>query len=353
MKIGVVTIYNSQNCGSFLQTYALTNYLKSIGHDARVVRNNMYYKNKFLYRTFLSVKYFAKFEFNKAKSIFNTYRGFEKARKSLEYFSKTENIDLYIFGSDTIWNIAERYFNEESKHYFGYNFKGRKITYAPSVGPTDINNILKSKELCQCIKEFNAISVRDDKTFELIKTVTGKGAEFVVDPTMLMPKEFYESMAKECPDEKYILFYCFEPIEKEMLSEIKKYASKNGLKLICFGDKIKGCDKSLIFNPYLMMTYYKNASFVVTDTFHGNVFSLIFNKTFLNIERGKEKVTNLLSKFLLLSRTAQNIHDVEEILKRSIDFETVNNALNEFSQSSKDFLKAEIEKIERGESNAC
>ncbi len=353
MKIGIVTIYNSQNCGSFLQAYALTNYLKGLGHDAKIVRNNMYYKNKFLYRTFMSAKYLAKFDFDKAKKIFNTYRGFKKDRKNFEYFNKTENIDLYIFGSDTIWNIDSEYFGKEYKHYFGVDFNCNKITYAPSVGPTDINDILNKEELCQSIKEFDAVSVRDDKTFELIKIVTGKEAEFVVDPTMLMPKDFYESMVKECPDEKYILFYCFESIEKKMLDEIKKYALKNDLKLICFGDKIKGCDKSLIFNPYLMMTYYKNASFVVTDTFHGNVFSLIFNKPFLNIERGKEKVKSLLSKFSLSSRTAQSADAIEDIMAQNIDFDVVNNTRNTFSESSKEFLKIEIEKIERGEKNAC
>lgn len=353
MKIGIVTIYNSQNCGSFLQAYALTNYINSLGHDTALVRNNMYYKNKFLYRSTMALKYLLKLDFKKAKTIFDTYRGFVKARKKYSYFDKSEAFDLCIFGSDTIWNIDGEYFDEEYKHYFGVDFNCNKITYAASVGPTDIDNILSNEEMCKGLKEFDAVSVRDDKTFELIKKVTGKEAEYVVDPTMLMPKSFYEDVAEFCPDEKYILFYCFEAIENDMLDEIKKFAKEKGLKLICFGDRITGCQKQLIFNPILMMTYYKNASFVVTDTFHGNVFSLIFNKPFINIERGKEKVTSLLKKFDLFQRTAKEAGDVADIVQSEIDFDIFNEKLNQNSQSSKKYLDNEITKSERRKNNAC
>ncbi len=347
MKIGIVTIYNSQNCGSFLQAYALTNYIKQLGHDAALVRNNMYYKNKFLYRSTMALKYLLKLDLKKAKAIFDTYRGFVKARRNYSYFDKSEAFDLCIFGSDTIWNIDGEYFGEEYKHYFGVDFNCNKITYAASVGPADIDNILSNDEMCKGLKEFDAVSVRDDKTFELIKRVTGKEAEFVVDPTMLMPKSFYENIAEETADKKYMLFYCFEAIEKDMLDEIKRFAAENELKLICFGDRIPGCQKQLVFNPNLMMTYYKNASFVVTDTFHGNVFSLIFNKPFINVERGKEKVTSLLKKFDLSARTAKGAKDVEDIAKEKIDFVSLNEKLASYGELSKNFLKNEITKIER------
>jgi len=347
MKIGIVTIYNSQNCGSFLQANALVSYIKSLGHDAALVRNKMNYKNKLVYRSAMALKYLIKLDINKAKNIFSTYCGFNKARKTFTYFSKSEKMDLCVYGSDTIWNLDEEYFKKEWKHYFGYDLKCAKVAYAPSVGPADNKDILNNKDMCRCIKAFDSVSVRDDKTFELIKNATGKDAQYAVDPTMLMPRSFYENMAKKCYDEKYILFYCFEPVDNDIFAEIKSYAQKNGLKLICFGTKIPGCEKQLIFNPILMMTYYKNASFVVTDTFHGNVFSIIFNKPFMNIERGKEKVTSLLNNFDLCARTIRKASDVTNIVNEKIDFDILNEKLTLYSESSKTFLKNAITMIER------
>lgn len=351
MKIGIVTIYNSQNCGSFLQSFALLNFVKEHGYDTAIAKNNMYYKNKMVYRYAMALKYRLLGQNGKADRILKTYKGFKKARRERLNIRKVSENDICIYGSDTIWNFNDGdYFGKEWRHYWGANFGGKKIAYAPSIGPTSVESILKRDELCQCIKKFDSLSVRDANTRAVVRSVLGDSADIVnvVDPTMLMPKSFYEDMTIDCEDSGYILLYYFGIPDKAYMEEISRYAKENGKKLICFGDNIRGVDKQLCFDPIKMMTYYSKADMVITNTFHGNVFSLIFNKPFVNIDAGKAKVNDLLSSFGLSERTISKASDFCEVADRAIDYDKVNLLLEDKRKASGEYLINALKACEGG-----
>lgn len=355
MKIGIVTVHNSHNCGSYLQAKALCSFVEALGYDARFVKNKIHPQSSLLYKSIVAGKYFLKGNRKKATDIFNGSMRFVKARKSFSYYSSFKDADVCIFGSDTIWNLNSKHLTKQWEHYFGFNFNGKKIAYAPSVGDAPIANILNNPMYCKCINDFDYLSVRDENTYKLVSSVTGKddsSIKFVVDPTMLMQKSFYEQIAAKCEDENFILFYYFGVPEKGYMEKIKKYADDNGKKLICFGNGIKKVDKQVPFSPLEMMGYYSKADLVITNTFHGNVFSIIFNKPFVNIDAGKAKVDDLLASFGLSERTVKEHCDFEKIASKNIDFEVVNNILDEKRKSSGDYLKNVLKECERQDNNA-
>lgn len=354
MKVGIVTIYNSNNCGSFLQALALSAFVNDLGYEATIAKNRMYYKNKMWYRRLMACKYTALGRREKARRIMETSIGFYCARKQHYAIDTLGKNDVCIYGSDTIWNLDSKYFGKEWKHYWGKTFNGKKIAYAPSIGPTCVESVLSRPELCECIKAFDCIGVRDSNTRDVVQDVLGEGADIgnVVDPTMLMPKSFYEGIASKCDETNFILFYYFGIPDTAYMQEIKKYAAENGKKLVCFGDNIKGLDKQLCFNPLDMMAYYSKADLIITNTFHGNVFSIIFNKPFVNIDAGKAKVNDLLSSFGLSQRTCKKAADFSDIAGRDIDFDIVNELLEEKKKSSGNYLRTALKKCEEEIGNA-
>lgn len=355
MRVGIVTIYNSQNCGSFLQSLALLTYVKELGYDTAIAKNKMYYKNKLFYRCMMSFKYILKGQMKKAARILKTSAGFSRCRKKHHNYRLVKNNDLCIYGSDTIWNFDDDYFGKEWRHYWGLGYGGKKIAYAPSIGPTDAEKIVENPQLCDCIKDFSSLSVRDEGTYRVVSSVLGEKADvpYVVDPTMLMPRVFYEGIANECKDRDFILFYYFGAVDKAYMQEIKSYAEKNGKRLICFGDNITGVDKNVCFNPLDMLGYYAAADMIITNTFHGNVFSLIFNKPFVNIDAGKAKVDDLLLQFELSGRTSKSPQDFLKIASENIDFANANRLLAEKRAFSADYIKNALKKCEGSVNNAC
>lgn len=354
MRVGIVTIYNSNNCGSFLQALALQAFVSDLGYETALVKNRRYYKNKMWYRGLMACKYMALGQREKARSIIQTSRGFDRAGKQCHRVRPLKHNDACVYGSDTIWNFDSAYFGKEWKHYWGVSFDGPKIAYAPSIGPTPIESVLERRELCECLKQFDHLSVRDANTRAVVQTVMGDDAEIasVVDPTMLMPRAFYEGLAADCPDRDFILFYYFGIPDKAYMEEIRRYADANGKRLICFGDNIKGVDKQLCFDPLKMMAYFAKADMIITNTFHGNVFSLIFNKPFVNIDAGKAKVDDLLSSFGLSERTVKAACDFCGVAAKEIDYGVVGRILEEKRRESGEYLKNALKDCERGERNA-
>lgn len=355
MKIGIVTVYNSQNCGSFLQAYALFKFVDNMGYDVAFAKNRISYKTSgFLYKTLIALKYLLIGQKSKAKRIYKTTCDFHKIRNKLFKIRTVSKNDICIYGSDTIWDFDNEYFNKEWRHYWGNNFGGRKIAYAPSIGTVANETILNNSSLCDCIKNFYKVGVRDKNTYSVVSDVFDKErkVEYVIDPTMLMTKEFYEKIASKCEEKDFVLFYYFGRIKSDYMNEVREYAKRNGKKIICFGDNISDVDKQLCFNPLDMMAYYSKADLIITNTFHGNVFSIIFNKPFVNIDEGKSKVNDLLENFGLSERTIDESSLFNEVTLKEIDYKKVNSILEEKRKSSGDYIKNAIEECERSLNNA-
>ena len=132
--------------------------------------------------------------------------------------------------------------------------------------------------------------------------------------------------------------------DKNEINAIRAYAKSKGLQLVSIGHYFPWCDKTIVPHPFEVLAYFKNASCIVTDTFHGSVFSIKFNKQFCTIVRGmnSNKLTHLLEQFGLQGRIANDVSKLPEIMDTMIEYEPVNAIIAEETSRSITYLKENL-----------
>lgn len=374
MKIGIITFHFAFNQGAVLQCYAMQRYLESCGHDAYVInyrpryhtimhsawRNPFVYsfvfwkklkKYGFLMRFYLTGRSFARCMIWNIMGIdkrnANAFRHFcsqhlhltKVYRSFKELRDDPPQFDAYISGSDQVWN-PELLEGEFDKAYF-LDFGGsriRRITYAVSMGERqDQENLLKLQTLCEGI---DAISFRECKQ-EDIKAV-GRDVHICIDPTFLLDTEDYGAVESQNIEElPYIFVYGLET--NEALKEaVGIFAEKYKCRIINGSPKwvhLNGDVKEISgYGPEQFLTFIKNAKGVVTNSFHGTAFSIIYKKDFITVPhstRGK-RMEDLLAKLGLSYR----IYGEEGFsVRKTIDYDIVNEKLERLKEHSKEYLK--------------
>lgn len=267
----------------------------------------------------------------------------------------------FVSGSDQLWNpYLEQYAGKECFLSFA-NKNSLRISYASSFGNVSSfpeQFIAKYKPE---LRKFDAVSVREDYAVELSKNYFDVDAQFVCDPVFLCKKSDYEELAKQSScnfPKKFTLNFILDPNEKK--SDAIKYVSdKLGLDFACFTDLQNTEQKKEAFKlPGVYANHaiedlvkaYSMCNFVITDSFHGTCFAIIFNKPFISIanyERGARRFESLLRWTGLSDRMVSSI---EEIYNRPelllpIDYATVNERVAVFKSKSLEWLKAALKKI--------
>lgn len=263
------------------------------------------------------------------------------------YELRYADIDAYIAGSDQCWRskFAPNYIDD----YFFKFLKGtnkKRISYAASFGTEEFEYSLEMQKSCtELLKEFSAISVRESSGIKLLEDFfdvpQGKAVE-VLDPTFLPSVETYREVLKHYPiaESNYMFTYILD--ESEDKQKVVNSISKE-LNLKIISQKAQTGNYLKPIEPVeLWLSRIANASFVVTDSFHGTVFSILFNKPFIvyvNPERGAARFKSLLSKFNLESRYIENSEDYNDSsLKRDIDWRIVNQLIETQKQASYNYL---------------
>lgn len=347
MKIAIVTVYNTENCGSFLQSYALKAAIEKLGH-----------KVYFLYRDLkgtdntvkshirLGLIKCAKFQFGAAWNFWKRYFNFKTVNKNQSIvYRDTElfdDIDCFVLGSDTIWNFESKYFYENKNTYTGLNLPDvKKITYAVSAANTGCENFINDTDIKEGIKRLSAISVRDYSTKAIVENITGKSPVVVCDPTMLLDTEDYTSLMIEKSsrsDKKYILLYCFDSLSDIQKKHILELKNETGCKLVSFGEYRSWCDRNPAYAPDSFLSYMKNADFVVTNTFHGTIFSVLFHKNFADYGGKKLKISNLLNQLGLQDAIVDERMSLAEKYKMNLNYEKADEVISELRQQSLNYL---------------
>ena len=307
MKIGIITIHNSPNYGACLQSFALYKYLKQQGHDVEIIdlhrpvayrdyvpskkyvayRRKKQSKNnrvKSLVRSLFGIKpkvsnlyseaALSKFtEFNSVIKLSRPYRGID------ELYANPPKYDLYISGSDQLWNPAQAYCLEPSLLTFGPKGQGKKISYATSVGITDLRDNEK-KDFAKWLNLYDDISVREYQAQSLLQgLLADKKVNQVADPTFLLDPKDWKNMAVKPRQCKYILMFTLQH-RPEVLKYCLQLSKQSGLPLIELGqvqpDVLDGSYTAVKdAGPKEFLGYIENAELVITDSFHCTVFSLI------------------------------------------------------------------------------
>lgn len=364
MKIGILTFHCAHNFGAVLQCYALQETLKEMGHEVFIID----YRPAFLinpYKVFNfqriksknPIKMIGKFilELLSIKARIIQYKGFTKFINTLfqlypiTQLSDQSDFDLFVFGSDQIWNPKFNN-NKLDPIYLGNSpifSHTPQITYAASMGCKELSDKKIESEFIQGIKTFKAISVREKSLQEYIEKLTAIKSTTIMDPTLLLPSIKYETLiAERLIKENYILIYQVGKSEEltSNISYLKRMFRKKVINISPIARKNLYQNKELKYTPYDFLNLIKYADFILTTSFHGTVFSCIFQKNFYTFsvnETVDNRSKNLLKSLSLEDRMIDNI---SQIKMSSIDYTLVTSKIEAERKKALIWLEENINK---------
>jgi len=354
-RIGILTFQSSHNYGAMLQAYALQRLINSsypnsakiidyVEKDYKIFTKPTSLKSYFLLFVKLTKVILLLQKKRRFLSFHNNYMDCTRKYSSYSELEKNCNdFDIYISGSDQVFNPRNAYHKAYYLNFISNKLK-RKIAYSPSFGLSSVPDIMKA-ELAHMLNDFDSLSCRETEGANIIKELTGKVVDVTLDPVFLLdPKEWLqiESNPKGIKG-PYILVYALVG-KKKQIEIARKVKQITGLQVVLLTNQIYPyvkVDKS-IFNagPREFVWLFRNAEFVVTDSFHGTAFSLTFLKNFYSIiaiERASSRIRNILSKLGLTNRIIKNPSEVMEN-DMVIEYKEVNKLVEKEKRISKSYL---------------
>lgn len=352
MKTAIFTLPLINNYGGILQAYALQNVLFELGIDNKVLNLrtkeasffSINYAKFLIAKTFISRYKNAKFEILRhdldarnfiEKNIILTDEiyGFS----DLKRVCKDEKFDAFVLGSDQVFNQGN-FMNFGEYFSLGFIQNAVKIAYAASFGGKfkGWKNLSTHREN---LAKFSAISVREQNAIKICKEILNLKADFVLDPTLLARREIYDKFCTNLDESSSqntkIFAYILDPNEKT--TQILDNASqKSRCKIAQVNDRAN----RLKIEEWL--SAIKSAKFIITDSFHGCVFSIIFGKPFfaiINEARGNARFHSLFNMLNLDNRV---IKDVNFELNLAMNYDEIYKILDEKRKFSIDFLKQNL-----------
>lgn len=366
MRIGLITIHNANNYGAVLQTFALVNVLSTYG-KVEVIN----YDNRHISRDSDLIRFYPSIHglLGTGKDIFRIIPRRKAIGKFLEFRNryinttqlyskrklqqnKLDKFDIYISGSDQIWNPAcvSRKKVLDSIYFCDFtSSEKKKISYASSLGSYSFSSSEK-EQLKIYLKDFTHISVREKEAQLFLNDLLSLNVEHVLDPTLLLSKqEWLDSFKIKENDsaEKYILLYSV-PRSKLLAKTVDYISKKLNLKVIAINQSLttgaKVSQQIRDAGPIEFLSYFSSASFVITDSFHGTCFALNFAIPFVSVSAGKNinRVQSLLSIVGLEDRILKEEEQLKE-MKFKINFDSAHKRLEKAKEESKNYLSRAIQ----------
>ena len=364
-KVAIITRHSVANYGSILQSYATQKAFENLGFECFIINYSKeeekglnlaktlcYNSKKWSKNLFTRIVY----SIIQTPNYFVAYKKFEKFRahllnQTIEYTSFEDLksnppiADIYCTGSDQVWGKIGR--DKIDKTYF-LEFvpeNSKCISYAASIGTSSISQEMV-KYFQKYLKKYGKILVREKSAVDILEKIGFKNTEMVLDPTLLLDCNQWENLTTIKPsNKKYILVYQLHD-NKKMEIYCKRMSKILGLKLIricpSFQSLFRTGNGVLLPTPSEFLSYIKNAEYIITDSFHGTVFSIIFNKEFVDImpKDTSTRIENLLELFDLKNRILKNYEDFS-IFDKKINYDYVNEKLvAERTKSIEKLLKA-------------
>jgi hypothetical protein len=357
MKVGIITWHDIVNYGAVLQGYATQRILESWGHEAFFLKFKRTKGTDIdIKKTSLASQLYAILRNQTPNRILNR-RGYAKQAQVFGKFrddffkiggmdNEEKGLDAVVIGSDQIFDLKNGY------NAFQYG-KGvqcdRIVAYAPSFGETMIDDVEKSghqEELTALLCRMKGLSARDQNTQEIIHTLTGKKPDIVVDSALLygFKKEVAEWNNMKPVAKPYLVVYMIMGVTTDTAycEAVKTFAKRHGLLTVSIGERRGWCDLSYPWaSPQEFFQLIQQSQVVITNTFHGTIFSMLLNKPFYASYRGynTNKLYHLLSYFNLTAAIKNQAQDLLTADLPNIDFIAMNETLEERRQHSIDYLK--------------
>lgn len=363
MKIAILTQPLCANYGGILQAYALQYTLNEMGHNSIIIEQEYLQPINNL-NLLLSIpkRIFSKYILKRRKYIFSEHQNnkhqIERRKYTTSFISKyiqnsytkdynsidLNQFDAFIVGSDQVWRPLYNWGNID-KMFLSFIPKEcnlKRISYAASFGTSEWEFTPEQTSICtELLSRFNAVSVREIDGIKLCKeNLKRNDVVCVLDPTLLQNKAVYENLCKDVSaiDDNTLFAYILD-LNEDIKQKLEIVAKEKGLSL-----KIVSADNHCTLTVPEWIAMFRDAKCIVTDSFHGTVFSIIFNKEFYcitNKERGGSRFTSLLSQFGLMSRLYSSIAEIH-LNNDVINWTLVNETRNMLVQHSIKFINSNI-----------
>lgn len=373
-KVGIITIHNSPNYGACLQSYALYKYIVNQGLECELIdlkrpihkgyvespdfkpyyihKLSIWEKAKGVARRILkpqsvskestNPKRIAKFDdFNKEIKLSTPYYSIDSLYENPPLY------DVYISGSDQLWNPEQPFPIEPYFLTFVKNRKAKKISYASSIGISSLES-RQIEDFTRWLSSYDAISVREPDAAKILQPHLKQKIEIVADPTFLLDIDEWRLLAHDYKERGYILCFMlgFQP---PLLNEVLRISNSTGKKLVVIGQRGVPKDKRYTLiddaGPKEFLGLIKCADCVFTDSFHGTVFSILLGvKNFFSYvarsNRRASRLETLLSSFGYLDRIIRNddFSKVDVLLNQGINIEEQKAIVEAESKESRKFL---------------
>lgn len=367
MKIGIVTLpLITTNYGCVLQAFALQTLLVNMGNYVNFICLKDPYKHP-LWQ--MPLRYGKRILLNlRGRKVPILLEQKEKKegviiRQNIDAFIKKyihqikydkfsdiqENVyDVLIVGSDQVWRPKYSVSLKDNYLDFAKKWNVKRISYAASFGTENWEySSAQTRQCARLIKLFNHISVREASGVKLCKDKFGVDAVQVLDPTMLIDRDYYVKLTESAfhEDSNVLVVYVLDdkPIVRQIVDKIAQTYSLVPKWINKFGNSSSSVYDKVQPSVEQWLNELNNAKFVFTDSFHGTVFSILFNKQFLvygNNSRGMSRFDSLLGTFNLNNRLVYCADEIKSINK--IDYYAVNNILSKEREKSINFLKDSI-----------
>ncbi len=360
-KIGIITFHRSYNCGSMLQAYALQTVLKNHFHMESEIIDFSNHEQKRMYSILYSPHNWKEFLRNILNFVF--YRIIALHNKDYEtfladklnctkkkYFELSELDDrqmdfkLYITGSDQVWNIRAKDFDDA--YFLPFVKEKTKIAYAVSLGATNPNMSDNKDRYSTFIKAFDGVSVREKNAQKWIQELSGRDVDLCLDPTMLLKREEWDMIAADREVEGKYLFWYAMTYKKDVMEKVLEIGRKYHLPIYVLDAKewtrrglyLRGIKLAPMGGPASYLSLVKYADMVITSSFHGTVFCNIFQKNFwyLNIHDHNtqdDRASFLLQQLGLLDRYVNKKEITERDLLKKPDYTKQNSLAEEVTNS--------------------
>lgn len=367
MKVAIITWCCYYNFGTYLQAYALQMFLKKNGYDVKIINDYQYsleqplsVKMKSFLKDIVKNTIFRKrYAYQKIdKCSLRQYQFFKEKYLSVDYQvdSLSEinlRYDIFVCGSDQIWNPGG-FKREGNDFYFAFFADKPKVAYAPSIGVKSIPAECKA-HFRELISNFSFLSVREKSASNVLAELCDKNIETVLDPTLLLDREYWLDLVKATHSSEDYLFLYLLTYNPTYIEAAYNYAAAHHLKIRivkpCGVDlKIKNVESA---GPLEFLNLIAAASYVMTDSFHAAIFSIHYQKDFVVFKRFKDtdsnsqnsRVENLLQTSGLSNRLLgeNNLARLSELT--SIDYHEVDKRLLKEKLHSQRYLLNALETV--------
>ena len=345
MNIGLLSFQRMINHGSFLQAYALKHMLEDIGHNVAFIDvrlegggylnvNNAYeiespFKERLrrLFRPLIKGRGYA-YEIEKARR----FRAYFRLLGLPEAACTNTKYDAVVIGSDEVFSLAQSRVWGGTLQLFGEGLQTDcLLSYGASFGYTTYETLQEmnmAQSVAALLARFKAISVRDRHTADTVEKLTGRRPELHSDPVLVY---HFSDVPRIARDKRYVLIYSYTNrlCEPEYIGVIRRFAKKHGLKTVAAGGYLDWCSRNVQADPFELLAYVRQADYVVSETFHGVVYAIKYQKQFVAIVRdsNRNKVAGLLELFGLTDRIAAGDNPIDQILCRPYDRDGVRRTL--------------------------